>query len=404
MPKKKAKTWTKKRHQVIRTMASWVFYPFVRFKYGAKIEKVKDGKRQYLILFNHQTEFDQFFVSLAFKKHVYYLASEDLFSNGVISTLLRWAVAPIPIKKQATDVRAVMNCIKIAKEGGNVALAPEGNRTYSGKTEYINPAICGLIKALKLPVAFFKIEGGYGVAPRWGSGTRKGNMRGYVSKVMEYEEVSSLSDQELLDLVKTELYVNEGNETGEFKSKTRAEYIERVLYVCPHCGFTTFESDKNLFRCKKCGLEVEYLPNKRLKATKGEIPFEFFTQWYDYQADYMNKSDLSKYGETPLYEEVASLFKVTLYKSKKKIQKDAKIKLYYNKIEILGNQNFTFDFDSLSAVAVLGRNKLNLYTKDGLFQVKGSKRFNAVKYVHTYYHYINEKRGEKDGKLLFLGL
>ena len=51
---------------------------------------------------NHQTAFDQFFIGMTFKGAVYYVASEDLFSNGWVSSLLRWLVAPIPIKKQTT--------------------------------------------------------------------------------------------------------------------------------------------------------------------------------------------------------------------------------------------------------------------------------------------------------------
>ena len=60
---------------------------------------------------------------------------------GPLSALIRYLVAPIPIQKQATDVAAVMTCICLAREGGTIAIAPEGNRTYSGKTVYINPAI-----------------------------------------------------------------------------------------------------------------------------------------------------------------------------------------------------------------------------------------------------------------------
>ena len=51
--------------------------------------KRQQGDRAYLILMNHQTAFDQFFVGMAFKGPVYYVASEDLFSNGWISSLLR---------------------------------------------------------------------------------------------------------------------------------------------------------------------------------------------------------------------------------------------------------------------------------------------------------------------------
>ena len=77
-------------HRVVRDIAYAVMYPYTRLKYNIKIDKFKEqGNRPYLILMNHQTAFDQFFVGMAFRGPVYYVASEDLFSNGWISSLLR---------------------------------------------------------------------------------------------------------------------------------------------------------------------------------------------------------------------------------------------------------------------------------------------------------------------------
>ena len=147
MTKEKKKPWIRFRHRVVRNVLFPTLGTYSRLTYGIHIEKFREqGDRQYLILFNHQTAFDQFFVGMAFRGPVYYLASEDLFSNGWVSSVIRYLVAPIPIKKQTTDIAAVKRCLTVAKEGGTIAIAPEGNRTYSGKTEYINPAIVALAK------------------------------------------------------------------------------------------------------------------------------------------------------------------------------------------------------------------------------------------------------------------
>ena len=55
-----------------------------------------------------------------------------------------------------------------------------------------------------------------------------------------------------------------------------------------------------------------------------------------------------------------------------------------------------------AAVSVLGRNKLNIYHGERLYQLKGGKRFNALKYVNIYYRSKNMGRGDKSGE--FLGL
>ena len=132
---KRQKKWVKFRHRVVRFLLSGPLGAYSRLKYNIKLDKFKsDIKGPYLILYNHQTAFDQFFVGVSFREPIYYVATEDIFSNGWVSSLIRYLVEPIPIKKQTTDVRAILNCMKVMKEGGNIAIAPEGNRTYSGKT------------------------------------------------------------------------------------------------------------------------------------------------------------------------------------------------------------------------------------------------------------------------------
>ena len=231
----KKKKWIKCRHSIIRNVAYFPVYVYSKWKYGLTVDRFKEQQdRAYLILYNHQTAFDQFFVGMAFKGPVYYLASEDLFSKGWVSSLIRWLVAPIPIKKQTTDISAVMQCLRVAKEGGTIAIAPEGNRTYSGKTEYMNPAIAGLARKLKLPIALYRIEGGYGAQPRWSDVVRNGKVHSYVSRVIEPEEYAKMTNEELLAAIEEGLFVNEGVSDGIFKSGKRAEYLERAIYVCPY--------------------------------------------------------------------------------------------------------------------------------------------------------------------------
>lgn len=405
MKKKKKEKWMKFRHRVVRNVAYWLIKPYCRWKYGIHIEKFREeGDRPYLILYNHQTAFDQFFVGIAFSQPVYYLASEDLFSKGWISSLLRWAVAPIPIRKQSTDVTAVMNCLRVAREGGTIAIAPEGNRTYSGQTEYMNPAIATLAMRLKLPIALYRIEGGFGVHPRWSDGLRKGKMRSYVSRVIEPEEYAKLSAEELLAMIEEGLYVDEGKADGLFRSDKRAEYLERAIYVCPHCGFAKFESHGNDIHCTSCGLTVTYGEDKGLTSESKDFAFKFFTQWYDYQEDFVNHTDLEAYLDKPIFRDRAKLSLVHVEKRKEILAENGELALYGDRITVNEGKSDerVFMFDELSAVSVLGKNKVNLYYGKEVYQLKSDKRFNGLKYVNIYYRYKNIKGGNPNGE--FLGL
>jgi 1-acyl-sn-glycerol-3-phosphate acyltransferase len=401
----KQETWLKTRHRVITTLLKPAFGLYIRWKYGITVEPFKDqGDRQYLVLYNHQTAFDQFFVALAFDGPVYYLASEDLFSKGWISTLLKWAVAPIPIKKQTTDVRAVRTCLKVIKEGGTLAIAPEGNRTYSGKTEYMNPAIVKMAKKFKLPIALLRIEEGYGIHPRWSDVVRKGNMRAFISLVVEPEQYADMTEDQLGEVIRQGLWVDEGCTGGPFTHPKLAEYMERAFYVCPHCGLTTFESHDDLVVCKKCGMTARYLPTRELESVKGDFPFRFTTQWYDYQCAFVNKLDTRNHVDAPLYEDTADFSRVIVYKDKELLQKDAHIRLYGDRITLEEgtDRERVFPFEETLAFTVLGKNKVNIYFGEELFQLKGDKRFNGLKYVNLFYRHKNIVKGNEDVE--FLGL
>ena len=51
---------------------------------------------------------------------------------------------------------------------------------------------------------------------------------------------------------------------------------------------------------------------------------------------------------------------------------------------------------------LISKNKLNIYYGDKVYQIKGSERFNALKYMNFYYRYKNLTEEVEDGK--FLGL
>ena len=86
--------------------------------------------------------------------------------------------------------------------------------------------------------------------------------------------------------------------------------------------------------------------------------------------------------------------------------KEAKIRLFADRLEASGNgESFVFPLAEIRAITVCGKNKLNLYFGDKLYQITGDKRFNALKYVNLTFRYkniIKEEKGEGYDK--FLGL
>jgi len=397
--------WLRPRHKIVRNLAYFVLYPYARIRYRIRIEKCRDKKpRQYLILLNHQTPFDQFFVGMSFRQPVYYLASEDIFSNGWISSVIRWLVAPIPIKKQTMDIGAIKKCLQVVGEGGTIAIAPEGNRTYSGRTEYMNPSIAGLARRMKLPILLYRIEGGYGVEPRWSDCLRKGRMETHIARVIEPEEYAGMSDAELFEAIRTGIYVDEACPTGEYVHKKRAEYLERAIYICPKCGLSKHVSRDARVACTVCGNVVTYGTDKTLSATMPDFPFRYAADWYNWQKDYINAFDPLSFTDSPIFTDTATLSEVIPNDKKVELCRETAVSLYGDRVVIDEGKESerVFDFETVSAFTVLGRNKLNIYVGKQIFQLHGDKRFNALKYVHIYNRTKNIRRGDSNGQ--FLGL
>jgi hypothetical protein len=157
-------------------------------------------------------------------------------------------------------------------------------------------------------------------------------------------------------------------------------------------------------KCTTCGRSISYEPTKEILGVGFDFPFRFMADWYDYQKSYVNHLDVMQYIEEPMFRDSASISEVIVYQKKVQLRKEAQLALYGNRIVIdEGKENeLTFPFDEVSALAVLGRNKCNIYHDGKVYQVKSDKRFNALKFVNIYYRYKNIRKGDCDGELLGL--
>lgn len=403
------KTWIKSRHFRAYRFFNRVLSSPLTKDYNAEVDKFDDiNNRSFLILYNHQTPADQFLLGKAFPNIVYFVATEDIFSLGWKSRAMEYLINPIPIKKNGNDLKAVKICMKVAKEGGSIALAPEGNRTYSGTTEYIKPSVVKLIRALKLPVAFFVFEGGYNKQPRWSNDVNEGNMKVKLRKIVEFNEYKLLSDDELYNLVKENLYQDD-RLLDNAKAKS-VEYLERVIYVCPDCGFSSFESNGFNFRCKKCGLETNYTSDHSFDTNSfANHSFKNVKEWFDYQNNYINNLSMEDFEFAEdidtkfIYSDDVSIYKVELYKNKKLLSNEGKIAINSSHIYLKINGDTTkYLIPEIENLAICGKNKLEIFVdKDNVFQIVGNERFNGVKYMNIFYRINHLLKGEENE---FLGL
>lgn len=379
LKQKKKTTWIKRRHArvfaVLRPIMRLYFK--LRYNYKAKPSGLKKGA--YLIISNHQTTMDPFMLALSFRFPIYYLASDDLF-NLKVSPLIKYLVAPIPKSKSLHDIVAMRNVLRVIKEGGAVGIFPEGNRTISGGRWEMTDAIARLAKFLKVPLVLYNICGGYGTDPRWGHSVRKGCASGGVRRIIPVEELDALSNEQLFGMIKNELDVNDADSGVSFRSGRRAEFIERALYMCPVChSVSQIVSHKYNLRCKHCGTETVY--TEKLSFLPAVAGFERIREWYEWERDEIVKA--AKQGNRIADDGI--LFRESIKFKKKKKLDGNRVSIDKDNLVISdGKREQIFPLNEISALTMVGKKKFNFYHGGKILQVKGNKRFCAIKYVHIF--------------------
>lgn len=374
----KKNSWVKKRHN----FALWLlrypikFFMFLLFGLSCKKYKLKKGENAFVIA-NHQSDFDSIFVSLSLNKPIYYVSTDSLFSNRFTSKLLNFFFAPIPKKKGFTDPRCIKTMLKVAKEKGSVGLFAEGNRSYAEFQFHIDKGLSRLIKTMKIPVLLFNIHGGNGCFPRFSRKKRKGKLYTEMKLRIDPSEYLNMSDEELLALIKENIKIYDSENNYEYKSKVRAEYLERMLFVCPSCNsISTLYSKNEHVLCSKCGLKVEYTTKLHLKSEDENFNFERLIDWYDFQRKWCLNSSFEN-GEIIFKDEDVKLYE-TFVNKPRKLLCEGKLtltteKLLFNDKEIL--------LKDISIASVIGGKKFNFTADNVDYLVIGHDRFNPLKYV-----------------------
>ena len=302
-----------KRHKRLWKIIRAIAIPILRTMYKYSCEVYKDLKGPYLVLANHNTDLDPGLVALSFPQQMYFVASEHVYRAGFASKVLRYVFEPIAKRKGTSDTVTVMKSIRALREGKNVCLFPEGQKSFNGRTGEIHLATGKLVKASKASLITYKLEGGYFTTPRWGYGIRKGKMHGSIVNIYDPETLEKLSAEEITDIIIKDLYEDAYEKQKEnpiaYKGKNLAKGLEHSLCVCQSCKkLDTLSSIKNEVFCKECGFTTT-LDKYGYFAENSK--FKTVAQWDDFQQEELKKfvEDKKASNQTFLFENTDSTLK-----------------------------------------------------------------------------------------------
>lgn len=393
--------WSKKRYHIVTAILRPIFtvYYYLQFRCRVKKEKLPDEGA--VIIANHVTTLDPVLIGLKFDKPIFYMTSKHIFQNRWIGKLLKFLVNPIPKEKiNKSDIAAIKTCMQIAKEDGSICIFAEGNRTFTGKLGYVDPAIIKLVKRLGKPLIVCNILGGYGSEPRWCNGLRKGKMEVTVKRVYTVEQMSLLSNDALYEQVICDMTVDEFPSTISFKGKRRAECLESILHICPVCGREhTIYSKKHEVCCSGCGNRVTYEENLTLSCANDAFPFRYIHEWYDFQIQRLMEKEYSP--DEAVYHDEIALYQPQMWKKKQMIGCGT-ILLYGSSLCFsLDSGKISLPFDDIQGITLIGNRIMDVYSGDQTYRVMGEHATNLIKYMHTFYIINNRRKGITNG---FIGI
>ena len=340
--------------------------------------KMKKGD-SYIVLSNHQTGLDGIFLPYCFQRHLYGVLTDSFMSKGWVAKMFQHQLGIIGKKKGAVDLKANMDMMRCIKEGGSLLIFPEGNRSYGEFQFNMTDGFAKFIRFFKKPIVLFNFHGGTGVDPRFAKSRRKGPFYGEIKRILQPEEFANWSDEELYKVIAENLKVYDSDSGVLYKSNERAEYLERMFFVCPKCGkVETLYSEGNYIHCKECGLKVEYTEDLHLKSDDPDFKFSRLVDWYNYQIRFVKNYKVTddiifKQGSAKLY--------VSHPGEKRKLVAKGPVELTAKTIKFAGK---TIDISEIEIASPINGNNFNFSTSNEEYLVKGDDRFNPLKYIFMF--------------------
>jgi 1-acyl-sn-glycerol-3-phosphate acyltransferase len=376
-------------HRFVFRVLQIVMGPFLKRKLNYSYEKVKPSSRPYVILANHNTDYDPLLIGLAFPDHMYYVASEHIFRWGFVSKLINFLVAPIPRVKGTTEINTVMNIFKRLKAGANVCMFAEGNRSFSGETGEIPVSTGKLIKKSGVALITFRLDGGYFTSPRWSKTIRRGMMKGRKVKEYSVEELKNMTWEEINTAIKNDLYVDAYEEQKknpiEYKGKKLAEDLETALYLCPKCsGIATLKSEDDRLFCS-CGMDLKYDSYGYFSSNNNEMPpFETVLEWCRFQ-DRNLREDIERIRKLPSDKLIYSDKDQTLWKAdwgKNNLIGKGSLLLYNDRLVFdCVDKKYTFELKNILDLGIIGQRVIAFATNDRqAYEIKSEHPRSALKY------------------------
>lgn len=243
-----------------------------------------------LILMNHSSFLDLKIVGRLFHNRPYQIvATLDSF---VGKNWLLHLIGCIPTRKfimDATLVKDMVYCVKTLKS--SVVMFPEAGYSFDGTTTTLPDNLGKCLKLLNVPVVMVHTYGAFSRDPLYnGLQLRKVPVSARVKYLLSQEDIKNKSAKELKEMIDEQFSFDQFRWQQEnnirITEQFRADFLNRVLYKCPHCLEESHMIGKGIhLTCQKCGHQYELTEEGFLKAADGDTKFSHVPDWYRWERE-----------------------------------------------------------------------------------------------------------------------
>jgi len=175
---------------VVYFLIRWVSFVFFKLYLGFRVtgRKHVPAKGPFIIAANHSSYLDPLLITAAVHRTLSFMARENIFRCPVIGWIVKHAYA-IPVKRHGRDMSAVKNALRVLKNGGALAIFPEGTRTKNKKLKPAKAGVGFIVYKAKVPVVPVYIEGSFDAMPRSIKTLKRYPVRVYIGKPVHFRKV-----------------------------------------------------------------------------------------------------------------------------------------------------------------------------------------------------------------------
>jgi 1-acyl-sn-glycerol-3-phosphate acyltransferase len=149
----------------------------------------------FLLLSNHQSVLDPFFIQGACPRALHPMAKSTQFASPAMRWILPYFNA-FPVRRFQPDPQAVRVALRRLAAGNAVHIYIEGERSWDGRLQEPRPGTVRIALKAGVPVVPCSISGAYDAWPRWASYVRRAHVRVTFGEPLRFPKLDRRADRE----------------------------------------------------------------------------------------------------------------------------------------------------------------------------------------------------------------